>query len=91
MTMYAHDTRRHPDGSIDFEFYRRRATRLRRQTRRALYKRARLPVGWQNVFCNALLGAAVMAAVAFAIGTPVGQHTPDASLSGERSAPSGRG
>lgn len=89
--MYADDTRRHPDGSIDFDFYHRRAARLRRQARRQLYKRARLPVGWQNVFCNALFGAAVMAAIAFAIGTPGGNDTPDASLAGERSAPRGRG
>ncbi len=28
------DIRRHPDGSIDFDFYRRRATRQRRLARR---------------------------------------------------------
>lgn len=33
------DTRRHPDGSIDFDFYRRRATRWRRKTRAALIHR----------------------------------------------------
>jgi hypothetical protein len=27
----SHDIRRHPDGSIDFDFYRVRATALRRQ------------------------------------------------------------
>ena len=89
--MHADDTRRHPDGSIDFDFYRRRAARLRRQGRRDLYKRARLPVGWRNMLCNALFGAAVMAAIAFAIGTPGGNSAPDASLARERSVPGGRG
>jgi|RhiMethySRZTD1v2_1073278.scaffolds.fasta_scaffold00429_48 hypothetical protein len=89
--MHADDGRRHPDGSIDFDFHRRRAARLRRQARRELYTRARLPVGWQYVFLTALFGAAVMAAIAFAIGTPGGNNAPDASFAGERSAPRGRG
>jgi hypothetical protein len=38
------DIRRHGDGSIDFDFYRRRAMRRRRLTRRMLVKR-RLTVG----------------------------------------------
>ena len=32
------DVRRHPDGSIDFDFYRRRATRRRRLVRRFVFR-----------------------------------------------------
>ncbi len=32
------DIRRHPDGSTDFDFYRRRATRWRRLARRAVIR-----------------------------------------------------
>jgi hypothetical protein len=37
--MHNLDVRYHPDGSIDFDFYRRRAARLRRAARRALFRR----------------------------------------------------
>ena len=32
------DVRRHADGTLDFDFYRRRAARRRRLTRRLLFK-----------------------------------------------------
>jgi hypothetical protein len=89
-TMHYDDTRRHPDGSIDFDFYRRRSARLRRRAMRDFVERQRLLVGWPSLFRNALLGAAVLAAIALAIGYPVGKNTPDASLAGENSGPSGR-
>jgi hypothetical protein len=34
------DIRRHSDGSIDMDFYRRRAMRGRRRTRRLVFKRS---------------------------------------------------
>ncbi len=39
------DIRRHPDGSIDFDFYRRRATRRRRLARRAVFRHYLLVIG----------------------------------------------
>jgi hypothetical protein len=33
------DVRYHPDGSIDFDFYRRRAARQRQAVRRTLFRR----------------------------------------------------
>jgi hypothetical protein len=36
--MYAQDLRRHPDGSVDVDFYRRRAARLRAQARREFFE-----------------------------------------------------
>src|SRR5262245_34316702 len=35
--MLAQDIRRHPDGSLDFDFYRRRAARRRVQARREVF------------------------------------------------------
>jgi hypothetical protein len=39
------DIRRHPDGSIDFDFYRRRATRQRQFARRAVLRYCLILVG----------------------------------------------
>ena len=36
---------RHPDGTIDFDYYRRRATRRRRLARRAVFKHYLLVIG----------------------------------------------
>jgi hypothetical protein len=85
--MYTDDVRRHPDGSIDFNFYRRRAARRRAQAMRRLVSRVTL-------HRNPLVGVAVLAAIAMAIGTPGtpgGRHAPDAGLAGQQSAPIGRG
>ena len=35
--MLTEDIRRHPDGSLDFDFYRRRAAKLRAQARRQMF------------------------------------------------------
>jgi len=37
---------RHPDGSIDFDFYRRRASRQRRRTRRLVLRQFLSLIGW---------------------------------------------
>jgi hypothetical protein len=39
------DVRRHPDGSIDFDFYRRRATRRRRLVLRLVLKSRLAAIG----------------------------------------------
>jgi hypothetical protein len=80
--MYHDDVRRHPDGSLDFDFHRRRAARKRARAVRDLFKR-------QTMFRNPLFGAAVLAAIAMAIATPVGKNAPDPSLAGRHSAPNG--
>ena len=80
--MYSEDFRRHPDGAIDFDFYRRRARRLRRQAIRQLFDRHkadRIP----------LLAAALVAAIVIAIGTIGGSGTPEATLAGEHQRPGG--
>jgi hypothetical protein len=38
--------RHHPDGSIDFDFYRRRASRQRRRTRRLVFWHFLTLLGW---------------------------------------------
>jgi hypothetical protein len=85
--MYTDHVRRHPDGSIDFDFYRRRAARRRAQAMRRLVSRVKL-------YRNPLVGVALLAAIAMAIATPgtLGErHPPDAGLAGQQSAQSGRG
>jgi hypothetical protein len=74
--MYSDDFRRHPDGSIDFNFYRRRARRLRRQAMRQLFKR-------QKGYCIPLLAAAVVTAIFMATGTFGSSHAPEPTLAGE--------
>jgi hypothetical protein len=39
---------RHPDGSIDFDFYRRRASRQRRRTRRLVFRHFLTLVVWPS-------------------------------------------
>ena len=39
------DVRRHPDGSLDFDFYRGRATRRRRLVRRHAFRRGVVAAG----------------------------------------------
>jgi hypothetical protein len=87
--MRSHDIRRHPDGSLDFDFYRRRAARMRAKTRRHWFERHVPAVN--ALFGNALFGAVVLAAIAFAIGTPVGKNTSDPSLARQDSSANGRG
>ncbi len=39
------DVRRHPDGSIDFDFYRRRASRGRQRARQLVFARCLRTIG----------------------------------------------
>jgi len=39
------DVRRHPDGSIDFDFYRRRASRRRQHARRLVFEHCLRTIG----------------------------------------------
>ena len=45
MMIQSQDIRRHPDGSIDFDFYRRRATRSRRLVRRLVFRHFLFAIG----------------------------------------------
>src|SRR5262245_12905970 len=57
--MQAHEIRRHADGSLDVDFYRRRATRLRKQAMRDTLKRKAVP------FARVLVAAAILAVTAY--------------------------
>ena len=59
------DVRRHNDGTIDFDFYRRRAARRRRLVRR-LMLRHHLAAGWQTL--RASIAAVARAMTAFSPG-----------------------
>jgi hypothetical protein len=87
--MHSRAIRRHPDGSLDLDFYRRRAARLRAKTKRHWFTHHVPAVN--ALFGNALFGAVVLAAIAFAIGTPVGKNASDPSLARQHSSANGRG
>ena len=53
--MNAYEIRRHPDGSLDFDFYRRRAARLRRRAMRDALKAKAAPLA------RVLVAAAILA------------------------------
>jgi len=59
--METHAIRRHADGSLDVDFYRRRAARLRRQAMRATLTEKAVPL------TKALVAAAILAVTAYLV------------------------
>jgi len=68
--MYApcQDIRRHPDGSLDFDFYRRRATKLRRQARRKFLRANAVPLTRALIAVAAIVAALYLAPAADGVG-----------------------
>jgi len=59
--MKAHEIRRHVDGSLDVDFYRRRAARLRRQAMRDMLKEKAIPLA------RVLVAAAILAVTVYLV------------------------
>ena len=59
------DIRRHGDGSIDFDFYRRRATRRRRLARRIIIRSTHMR---KSIIWTAVLGSLAWMALVYAVG-----------------------
>jgi hypothetical protein len=62
------DVRRHPDGSVDFDFYRRRAARLRAQARREFFRTNAVPCSKVIIAVVAVAGALYLAPAADGVG-----------------------
>jgi len=62
------DVRRHPDGSIDFDFYRRRASRRRQRARQLVFARCLRTIGG--------VGDAALAAIRKLKPSPEGSRVP---------------
>ena len=72
------DIRRHPDGSLDVDFYRRRAAGLRAEAMRELFRARAVPVA-KTVIAAAVVAAA-LSVVPTADGTGWNGPRPNGSL-----------
>jgi hypothetical protein len=79
--MYAQDdVRRHPDGSVDFDFYRRRAVRLRAQAQREFFKTNVVPLTKAIVAVVAIIAALYLTPAADGVGWNGGKNRINAAI-----------